>query len=104
MGVQWRLGRSSGMVSGSRRCWQIWGRIDRRRFLSARGHDPLRRGHHMRDSSRLSGAVVAYAAALAMPVAWGGVVDPHLRTDRSVDTRSARTIMRDLVQPGMSEE
>lgn len=58
----------------------------------------------MRDSARLSSAALACAATLSMPAAWGGVLDPHLRTDRSVDARSARTIVRDLVRPGMSDE
>jgi hypothetical protein len=44
-------------------------------------------------------AVLPAAAAAAE-----GVVDPHVRTDRSVDTRSARTIIRDVVRPGMSDE
>jgi hypothetical protein len=34
----------------------------------------------------------------------GGLVNPCLRTDRSVDARSAKTIVRDLVKPGMTEE
>jgi len=39
----------------------------------------------------------------ARPVA-GGVVDPHLKTDRSPDTRSARTIVADLVRNGQTDE
>ncbi len=32
------------------------------------------------------------------------VFDPHFATDRSVDTRSAKTIVRGLIKPGMSKE
>ncbi len=53
--------------------------------------------------------VVAFAAGLSATVTGprlviGGVVDPHFRTDRSVDARSARTIVADLVRPAMSNE
>jgi hypothetical protein len=44
------------------------------------------------------------AADATSPGPLEGVVDPHLRLDRSVDTRSARTILRDLVRPGTTEE
>jgi hypothetical protein len=32
------------------------------------------------------------------------LVNPHFRTDRSVDSRSARTSVRDLIRPGMTNE
>lgn len=43
----------------------------------------------------------ALCTALAPPA---GVADPHLRTDRAVDTRSARTIVQSLIRPEMSDE
>jgi hypothetical protein len=52
--------------------------------------------------------IVAIAGAcvplLFLQFAVAGVVNPRLRTDRSVDTRSARTIVRALVKPGMTNE
>jgi hypothetical protein len=50
------------------------------------------------------GAGLLTGVLAGLPCAWGGVVEPHLRTDRSVDTRSTRTILRDLVRPEMTSE
>jgi hypothetical protein len=53
-------------------------------------------------------AVLAAALLCAVVLSCGAwaesLVNPHLRTDRSVDTRSARTIVRDLVRPEMTNE
>jgi len=48
-----------------------------------------------------AGAVALLAAPAGLAA---GVVDPHLRTDRSVDTRSAKTIVRDVVSADMTDE
>jgi hypothetical protein len=58
----------------------------------------------MRDRALLIGASIMGSVLASSPCAWGGVVDPHFRTDRSVDTRSTRTILRDLIRPGMTSE
>ena len=46
----------------------------------------------------------ACGALVSAQFVFAGVVDPHCGTDRSVDARSARTIVRDLVKPGMTNE
>jgi hypothetical protein len=50
------------------------------------------------------GAGILSGVLASLPCAWGGVVAPHVRTDRSADTRSARTIVRDLIRPEMTSE
>ena len=49
-------------------------------------------------------AAALLVVALGPALATGEVVNPHVGTDRSVDTRSAKTIVRSLIKDGMSEE
>lgn len=49
-------------------------------------------------------AMILLGTMTPFPDPLSGVTDPHLRTDRAVDTRSAGTIVRDLIQPDMTNE
>lgn len=49
-------------------------------------------------------AAALLATALCPSVTSGEVVNPHIGTDRSIDTRSAKTIVRSLVKEGMTDE
>lgn len=49
-------------------------------------------------------AAVVCGVLLAARSLGDSVADPHLRADRSVDTRSAKTIARDLIRANMTDE
>ena len=52
----------------------------------------------------LASLTAAMAATIGSGAALGGVADPYVTTDRSVDTRSAKTIVRSLTAGEMTDE